>query len=494
MQVQRWDKVKAWVYGLVAAALVVCAVTIMPRQFTHAATTDATWTKVKQSGVLRVGLSPDYAPYEFHSTAGGKDQIVGFDVTMDKLLAKRLSVKLKLVEMSNDALLSALESGKVDIVVSGITPTAEREKKVDFTDVYFNDPNVVLVQKQDAKKYQSLNDFKGAKIGAQITTIQEDQAKKYLHGATVTSLKKVTDEAAQLSQGKLDGIVVPTTTAKSYELESDKFATAPVKIPGGGGESAIVLPKNSPVLKAKLNQILHKEVIGKPITKWRNAAMKQMVQKESFFHKYAPYFVKGTEYTLALAVIGVTVGFVLGTLLAMMKRSRVWIVKAIANVYIEFVRGTPLLIQVFIVYFGTQIIGLNVSGFVSGAIAMFLNSGAYVAEIIRSGLNAVPVGQGEASRSLGLSGRQTMQLVVLPQALRTILPALGNEFVSVIKEGSVVSVIGVGELTFQTSVVQGASFEAFLPLIVTACIYFVLTFGLTQVLHMGERHYSRERV
>ncbi|WP_056969617.1 ABC transporter substrate-binding protein/permease [Lacticaseibacillus thailandensis] len=493
MQGQPWIKGKGWLWAAIITLCVVVDAWMAPVHNLHAATADATWAKIKRTGVMRVGLSPDYAPYEFHSTIGGKDHIIGFDVTMDKLLAQRLGVKLKLVEMSNDALLSALESGKVDLVVSGITPTAEREKKVDFTDVYFNDPNVVLVQKQDRNKYRSLNDFHGAKIGAQITTIQEGQAKKYLHGATVTSLKKVTDEAAQLSQGKLDGIVVPTTTAKSYEMQSDKFATAPVKIPGGGGESAIVLPKNSPVLKAKLNRILHREVIGKPITKWRNAAMKQMVQKKSFYQQYAPYFVKGTEYTLALAVIGVTVGFVLGTLLAMMKRSRVWIIKAIGNIYVEFVRGTPLLIQVFIVYFGTQIIGLNVSGFVSGAIAMFLNSGAYVAEIIRSGLNAVPVGQGEAARSLGLSRQLTMQLVVLPQALRTILPALGNEFVSVIKEGSVVSVIGVGELTFQTSVVQGASFEAFLPLIVTACIYFVLTFGLTQVLHVGERHFNRER-
>lgn len=459
---------------------------------THAAaTTDAALTKIQKAGKVRIGLSPDYAPYEFHSTVGSKDVITGFDVTMDRLIAKRLGVKLQLVEMSNDALLAALESGKVDMVVSGITPTPERAKRVDFSTPYFNDPNVVLVKKADKNKFKTLNDFSGAKIGAQITTIQEDQAKKYLKGATVTSLKKVTDEAAQLSQGKLDGIVVPTTTAKSYIMQDGAFAIAPAKIPGGGGESAVVMPKNSPALQAKVNHILKTEVIGAPITKWRNQAIKQMTVKKSFVQEYAPYFIKGTEYTLGLAVIGVAFGFVLGTVLALMKRSRLWILKAIANVYIEFVRGTPLLIQVFIVFFGTQIIGLTVSGFVSGAIAMFLNSGAYVAEIIRSGLNAVPTGQSEAARSLGLSQRQTMQLVVLPQAVRTILPALGNEFVSVIKEGSVISVIGVGELTFQTSVVQGASFRAFLPLIVTACIYFVLTFGMTTILHGLEKGFGK---
>lgn len=485
-----------WIRKIVAGLLLAVGIlAAIPQQSTAAAAkTDPALTRIKKAGKVRVGLSADYAPYEFHSTATGKDKIVGFDVTMDRLIAKRLGVKLQIVEMSNDALLSALESGKVDLVVSGITPTPERAKRVDFSTPYFNDPNVVLVKKADKNKFKTLNDFKGARIGAQITTIQEDQAKKYLHGAKVTSLKKVTDEAAQLSQGKLDGIVVPTTTAKAYALQDKQLTTAPVYIPGGGGESAVVLPKGSPVLKAKINHILKTEVIGAPMTRWRNQAIKIMVHKENFFQEYAPYFLKGTENTLGLAIIGVAGGFVLGTILALMKRSRIWIFKALANIYIEFVRGTPLLIQVFIVFFGTQIIGMNVSGFVSGAIAMFLNSGAYVAEIIRSGLNSVPRGQGEAARSLGLSGGQTMQLVVLPQALKTILPALGNEFVSVIKEGSVVSVIGVGELTFQTSVVQGASFRAFLPLIVSAMIYFILTFGLTRVLNAIERYGNRTSV
>ena len=481
-----WQKI-----GFALLTSVMLAAGLNAKQVTAATKTDPTLTKIEKAGVVRVGVSPDYAPYEFHSTASGKDKIVGFDITMDKLLAKRLGVKLKLVQMDNDALLAALESGKVDLVVSGITPTPERDKMVDFTIPYFNDPNVVLVKKADKNKFKSLSSFKNAKIGAQITTIQEDQAKKYLKGATVTSLKKVTDEAAQLSQGKLDGIVVPTTTAKSYIMQDGSFAIAPVKIPGGGGESAVVLPEGSTALQAKLNHILKTEVIGKPIRTWRDAAIKQMTVKKSFLSKYGPYFLKGTEYTLGLAVIGVALGFVLGTVLAMMKRSKLWILKALANIYIEFVRGTPLLIQVFIVFFGTQIIGLSVSGFVSGAIAMFLNSGAYVAEIIRSGLNSVPKGQEEAARSLGLSGSQTMQLVVLPQALRTILPALGNEFVSVIKEGSVISVIGVGELTFQTSVVQGASFRAFLPLMITAGIYFVLTFGLTRLLRLMEKQFSK---
>jgi len=232
---------------------------------------------------------------------------------------------------------------------------------------------------------------------------------------------------------------------------------------------------------------LEKHVIGAPLDKWRDEAVALMNHKESFFEKYYPYFVKGTINTVGLAVIGVFFGIVLGILLALMKLSSVKPLKWFAVAYIEAVRGVPLLIQVFIVYFGTQVIGLNVSSFMAGAIAMFLNSAAYVAEIIRSGIQAVPNGQTEAARSLGFTKMQTMRYMVLPQAIKNILPALGNEFVTVIKEGSVVSVIGVGELTFQTSVVQGASFKPFIPLIISAAIYFILTFGISRLLGRFEK-------
>lgn len=212
-----------------------------------------------------------------------------------------------------------------------------------------------------------------------------------------------------------------------------------------------------------------------------------MFQKNSFFSQYGSYFVKGTLYTIELAVIGVFFGVVLGTLLAFMKRSRNWLLKAIAIVYIEFIRGTPLLIQVFIAFFGAQMLGLGLSALISSMIAVSLNSAAYVAEIIRSGINSVKLGQMEAARSLGLTQTASMRYVVLPQAIKNILPALGNEFITILKDSSVVSVIGVSELMFETGVVQGASFKPFYPLIIASLIYFVLTFGISRALAVFEK-------
>lgn len=188
-----------------------------------------------------------------------------------------------------------------------------------------------------------------------------------------------------------------------------------------------------------------------------------------------------------MTVVGVLFGSLLGTLLALMKRAKNKLLKAIATVYIQYFRGTPLLVQVFMIYFGTQVIHLNVSAFVSAAIALSLNSGAYVSEVIRSGIQSVAKGQTEAARSLGLSNKKTMRLVILPQAIKTILPALGNEFISLLKESAIVSVIGVGELMFQTSVVQGSSFKPFLPLVITSLIYFVLTLILSLLLRYFEK-------
>ncbi len=170
-----------------------------------------------------------------------------------------------------------------------------------------------------------------------------------------------------------------------------------------------------------------------------------------------------------------------------MKLSSIKPLKWLASVYIEFIRGTPLLVQVFLVFFGTTaVLGWDISALICGMIAMVINCAAYIAEIIRAGINAVDKGQTEAARSLGLSYGQTMKTIILPQAIKNILPALGNEFVTVIKESSIVSVIGVSEIMFNAQVVQGASFDPFTPLLVAAILYFVLTFVLSRVMNFFE--------
>lgn len=211
-----------------------------------------------------------------------------------------------------------------------------------------------------------------------------------------------------------------------------------------------------------------------------------------FLEKYYPVFIEGIMWTLLIAIIAVVFGVIFGTLLCFMKRSKfsifkIKILKIISSIYIEFVRGTPLLLQIFLVYFGSGSFGLKFTPLVATIIALSLNSGAYVAELIRSGIDAVDKGQLEAARSLGMNQSMAMQHIILPQAIKNILPAIGNEFVAIIKESSMASAIGVAEITYAGKLVTGATYRSFEPLIVAAVCYFTLTFTLGRLMSYIER-------
>ncbi len=199
------------------------------------------------------------------------------------------------------------------------------------------------------------------------------------------------------------------------------------------------------------------------------------------------FFINGAKLTLFLAFFTVLFGTILGLLLSLMKLSNSKILKAISTAYIEFLRGTPVLVQLYIIYYGLPSLGIEFPDVVAGIITLSLNSAAYVAEIIRAGINAVDKGQMEAARSLGMSNAQAMRHIIIPQAFKNILPALGNEFIVVIKESSIVSVIGIHELMYNADTVRGNTFRPFEPLIVAALLYFVMTFTLSKVLGVAER-------
>lgn len=450
--------------------------------------TDPYLTKIKKQGYLVVGLSANYAPMEFHATVKGQDTIVGADVSVAKKVAKDLGVKLEIKEMDFNALIGALKTGKIDIIISGMTDTPEREKEVLFSKPYMYEKQAMVIRKSDASKYKDIMDFKGAKVGAQTQSVQNQIANQQLPGAIVTSVSKSNYIAAEVANHKLDAGVLASEVAGSYVYQNPSLKLIYPQFVTPKAPTAIAMPLGATALKAQIDQSITQIKKQKLFPKYLKGAYKIQNNDQSFFAKYHDFFIQGTLWTLLFAVIAVFFGSILGTLLALMKLSRNLIWKSISVVYIEFIRGTPLLVQAFLVFFGTQIIGLNLSPFMAGALSMSINSGAYVAEIIRSGINAVPIGQKEATASLGLTANQSLRYVVMPQALKSIWPALGNEFVTVIKESSVLSVIGVTELMFQASNVQGASFRPFLPIMIAAIIYFVLTFGISRILGYIERH------
>ena len=227
-----------------------------------------------------------------------------------------------------------------------------------------------------------------------------------------------------------------------------------------------------------------------------------MIEKiVQIWDRYWMLFMQGLGVTLLLSLVIVIVGTLLGFLLAMLRLSNWKIVKirplnTLAGIYVEIVRGTPMLLQLYFFYFMLPMAfpSMNLSPIVCCAVALCLNSAAYVSEVIRSGIQAVDKGQMEAARSLGLNHRQAMVKVILPQAIKNIMPALGNEFIMMIKDTSLASTFFVGELMTVWQTVRGVLYLSLEPLIIVGCIYFIVTFSLSKGINFMERRmWANER-
>ena len=221
----------------------------------------------------------------------------------------------------------------------------------------------------------------------------------------------------------------------------------------------------------------------------------------SFLPKYGLFFIQGIEYTLLLAVFAVLLAVVPALLLALMRLSKNKFIRGLSGAYIAVFRSTPLLVQLSIIYFGLfsvisipriTVLGfVDISRFIPGVVALALNSSAYVAEIFRAGILAVDAGQMEAARSLGLSKWSAMQLVVLPQAIKNVLPALANEIITMVKESSICSMLGMAELMFAAKTVASSTYITLAPYTIAALIYFCINYPASKGIEAIERRMRR---
>ena len=205
--------------------------------------------------------------------------------------------------------------------------------------------------------------------------------------------------------------------------------------------------------------------------------------------KYGMNFLSGLGTTLLLALISVAIGCLIGAVVAIMRLSRSKLLGGVATVYTEIVRDTPLLLQLYFFYFllPDLLPALRLSKFTCIAVALIFNSGAYMSEVFRSGIQSIDRGQTEAARSLGLSASQTMIRIILPQAFKNVLPAMCNEFVAITKETSLASTFYVGDLMTQYQTISGKTYMVIEPLIIIGVIYFVVTFTMSKLIAVLER-------
>ncbi|MDX2232638.1 MAG: ABC transporter substrate-binding protein/permease [Leptolyngbyaceae cyanobacterium bins.349] len=427
---------------------------------------------------LTMGTSADYKPFEFHDTSSGEDKIVGFDIDIAQRIAQELGFKLVIKDMEFNGLIPAMQSGRVDFVMAAMTPTPERRANIDFSNIYYTAQNTIIAKKvTNATTIQSLQ---GKTVGAQLGSLQQEVAGK-ITGATVVTRNRVPDLIQEINAGRIDAAIVEDTIARSYaNVYPDLNFTV---IPNQDGGYAIAFPKGSPLVPpfnrviAQMQQDGSLERLAK---KWFEAQGQPTGLGFQQIIPSIPYILGGIWVTLAFTVVSALFGFAWAIVLALCKISTLKPLRWVANAYTSIFRGTPLILQIALVYFAIpQLTGYNIPAFQAGVIAFALNSGAYVSETLRAGIMAVDRGQREAAMSLGVPYTLMMKDIILPQALRNILPALANEGINLLKDSALVSTIGAADLLRRATIVGAEKYLYFEPLIIVGIVYYVLVMLLT---------------
>jgi polar amino acid transport system substrate-binding protein len=451
---------------------------------------------------LTMITSPDYPPYEFYDTQGGERQIVGFDIDIANNLAQKLGFKLKVMESDFNGLIPALQANRADFVMAGMTPTPERKKNVDFSIIYYEAKDTIVAPKNSNLKQPQ--DLAGKKVGIQLGTIQEQNAKKIakkVTGIQLKQLNKVPEVIQEIKSGRIDAAIVEDTVARGFAQANPELEFNVIPSEEASG-SAIAFPKGSAFVKPfnqGLQQMKDNGELEKLVTKWftQNTSAPTLSSPAGKgglnldFRRIVsdiPFILQGIPLTLLFTLFSVFLGLIWGTGLSLCKITGIKPLTWLANAYTSVFRGTPLLLQLALVYYATpQLTGYDISALQAGVLTFTLNSGAYMSETIRGGIQAVDKGQTEAAMSMGVPYRLMMWDIILPQALKNILPALVNETIGLLKDSALVSTIGVVEILRSAQIVGANKYIYFEPLLFAGFIYYILVMVLTKSASVLER-------
>ncbi len=275
--------VKAAVIGIMAAGvlgLAGCGGDKADSQSGSAAKGDLL-QKVKERGTLIVGTSSGFPPYEFIDTSKKEKTVVGIDIALAQKIADKIGVKLEVQDMSFSALLSSIAANKIDIAISGINASEERKKAVDFSESYMHSPHILLIRKEDAGKYKTLEDFRGATIGAQKSTLQEKLAREQVPDAKVVALDRIPDTLIELEHGKLDAVASQGVVAQQYLIMNPALADSGVKFENVRSSSCVAIPKGNEDFVKLVNEVIaeNEENIQNWVQEYSELAVKNAQSK-----------------------------------------------------------------------------------------------------------------------------------------------------------------------------------------------------------------------
>lgn len=459
------------------------------------------WDRVQKTGELRWGCDvTGGAPYTFPDP-NTPDKIIGFEVDIMDAVARRLGVRVRMVLVPWDQLVPALTRGDFDLALNGLEITQERRDAIDFTIPYYYFSQRITVRRGAGFSPASLDDLRGRRVGTLSASLAQSLMEEQ-GGITVVPYPSPVEVYKDLELGRTAAALLDVPIAAWYAGANPKLEN--VGEPIGEGVYAGGLRKDSPRLTAALDAAFKEMVLSGELEaiyrKWHmwtegQDKLKRALEEDHASHarsasrRYAPMLLKGAAVTLILSISSMILAVLAGFGLCLGKLYGARPVKALCNAYIEVVRGTPLLIQLYLLYYGLPNLGIQLNAFTAAVLGMGLNYAAYEAEIYRAGLLSVPKGQDEAARSLGLTGPETLWHVILPQAARTILPPSTNDFIALFKDTSLVSIITVSELTRAYNVGATATYKFMELGLLTAGLYFLMSFPLS----MWSRRMEKKR-
>ena len=449
----------------------------------------------------------EFPPYEY--IEGQK--IIGIDPEIVRIIAEKLGYDLEIQNMNFDSVIAAVQSGKADIAASGLTITEERKKQVNFTVPYVIARQMVLVRKDSP--LEDYSQLRTMRIGVQHGTTGDLYVSQNIKEPERFSSGPVA--VAALTSGKLDVVVIDSEPAKVFAIQQPELKI--MKKPLTFEEYAFAVSKKNPQLLRKINAelgaLLKSGEVNRIIKQYKeqnhtNAQTTVVDETESFWRglketfrlnfikdKRYLYLLNGFWVTIKITFFSTLLGIIIGYAVAIIRctatqTGKMKFADFLCKIYLTVIRGTPVVVQLLIIYF--VIFGsVNVDKVVVAIIAFGINSGAYVAEIIRGGLLAIDKGQMEAGRSLGLSYAQTMRVIIIPQGFKNVLPALGNEFIVLLKETSVSGYIALQDLTKGGDIIRSQTYDAFFPLIAVAIIYLAVVMLLSWLLGRLEKRLKR---
>ena len=439
-----------------------------------------------------IASDSSFAPFVFQDDS---NQYTGIDMELIKAIAKDKGVTVEVTNPGFDAAINSVQTGQADGIIAGMSVTDARKKTFDYSDPYYTANSILAVK--DSSNIKSYEELKGKTVGVKTGTASQTflEENKSKYGYSIKTFSDAASMYDSLNTGSVAAVMDDEPVVK-YAIKQGKKLKTPIEgTPSGQVAFAVKKGSNPELIEMFNNGLANLKESGKYqeiLDKYLASEEKESTVDEStiwgLLQNNYQELLKGLGVTIALALISFAIAMVIGIIFGMFSVSPYKPLRWIAEIFVDVIRGIPLMIVAAFIFWGIPNLIESMTGqqspinaFVAGTIALSLNAGAYIAEIVRGGIQAVPVGQMEASRSLGISYSKTMRKIILPQATKIMLPNFVNQFVIALKDTTIVSAIGLAELFKTGKDIIARNYQSFRMYAILAVLYLIIITLLTRL-------------